>query len=103
MRNKKGNISISNLKMRNHTRERDMERKSRRCRHNIKLHLEETLFESGGWIEKAQNKGPVKGTCYDVTGVIMLICNLKKHCLGVTQNKYQWKALVTTIMNLLIL
>ena len=52
MRNKKENISISDLKMRNHVRETD----SRRRRHNIKTYLVETFFENGGWIEMAQNK-----------------------------------------------
>jgi len=33
----------------------------------------------------------------------MLIRNLKKHWLGVPQNKYQWRALVIMIMDLLIL
>jgi hypothetical protein len=32
-----------------------MRERERESRHNIKMYLEETLFESGGWIEKAQN------------------------------------------------
>ena len=47
------------------------ERDSSSCRHNIKMYLEETLFESGGWIEMVHKKDQGRDLV-----VMLLRCNI---------------------------
>jgi hypothetical protein len=78
-------------------------------RQNIKMYLEGKVFESGGWIQMAQNRYEWSALVMMLLAGIMLICNLKKFLSGsagwidVPQNRDQWRALVAIIMNLQIL